>query len=243
MFAEVNTQSEVILVRVHVAAGVLMAAVLLSGCGTERQVQGAPSPVAETSTTAADPAADIEAIKATFERYRTEVLASNGAAVPAIVSPSTVAHYDQVVRLTQTGGPAEIAAAGVMDRLMVARLRVSMPPAELAALDGSGLLVYAVDNGMIDPSSVETNSLGEVRVDGDRGYAEMLVDSVPSGVDWEFVRAEPGWTFDLAAGFPLINDTLSQVASEAGMTDDEFIFEAVTMVTGEPVDASIYDKP
>jgi hypothetical protein len=227
----------------HLAAGVLMAAVLLSGCGTERQVSGSPSPVAETSTIAADPAADIAAIRATFERYRAEVLAGNGAAVPSIVSPSTISHYDRVVQLAQTAGPAEIATAGVMDRLMIARLRVSMPPEELAALDGAGLLVYGVDNGMIDASSVETNSLGEVRVDGDRGYAQMLVDSQPSGVDWEFVRAEPGWTFDLAAGFPLINDTLSQVAAESGMTDDEFIFEAVTMVTGEPVDASIYDAP
>lgn len=230
------------MVRLHLVAGVLMTAALLSGCGGERQVQGSPSPVAETSTTAADPAADIAAIKAVFERYRAEVLAGNGAAVPEIVSPSTISHYDQVVRLAQTAGPAEIASAGVMDRLMIARLRVSMPPEELAALDGAGLLVYGVDNGMIDASSVETNSLGEVRVDGDRGYAEMLVDAVPSGVDWEFVRAGD-WKFDLAAGFPLINDTLSQVAAENGMTEDEFIFEAVTMVTGEPVDASVFEAP
>jgi hypothetical protein len=222
-------------------AAALLVTVLLSGCGTERQVQGSPEPVATTS--AIDPAADVEAIKASFERYRTEVLAGNGAAVPSIVSPSTITHYDEVVRLAQTAGPAEIASAGVMDRLMIARLRVSMSPEELAALDGAGLLVYGVDNGMIDASSVENNSLGEVRVEGDRGFAEMLVDAVPSGVDWEFARAGSDWTFDLAAGFPLINETLSQVAAENGMTDDEFIFEAVTMVTGLPVDASIFNQP
>jgi hypothetical protein len=220
----------------------MTAAVLLAGCGSERQVTGSPSPVAETSTTAADPAADIAAIRATFERYRTEVLAQNGAAVPAIVSPSTITHYDRVVQLARTAGPAEVAGAGVMDRLMIARLRVDTPP-DFAAMDGAGLLAYSVDNGMIDPSSVEQNGLGEVRVDGDRGYAEMLVNSVPSGVDWEFVRAGSNWTFDLAAGFPLINQTLSQVASESGMTDDEFIFEAVSMVTGKPVDASVFNAP
>lgn len=226
--------------RRHLATALLVAA-LLGGCGTERQAQGSPEPVATTSAT--DAAADAEAIKASFERYRTEVLAGNGAAVPSIVSPSTITHYDEVVRLAQTAGPAEIAAAGVMDRLMIARLRVSMSPEELAALDGAGLLVYGVDNGMIDASSVENNSLGEVRVEGDRGFAEMLVDAEPSGVDWEFARAGSDWTFDLAAGFPLINETLSQVAAENGMTDDEFIFEAVTMVTGLPVDASIFNQP
>jgi hypothetical protein len=229
-------------VRRHLAAGLLAtAAVLLAGCGSERQVQGSPEPVATSSV--ADPVADGEAIKATFERYRTEVLAGNGAAVAGIVSPSTITHYGEVVELAQTAGPEEIAGAEVMDRLMIARLRVSMPPEELAAMDGAGLLVYGVDNGMIDASSVETSSLGEVRVEGDRGFAEMVVDSVPSGVDWEFVRAGSDWTFDLAAGFPLINDTLSQVAAENGMSDDEFIFEAATMVTGLPVDASIFNRP
>ena len=231
--------------RAQLAAGLFVMATLVAGCGGE--VAGAPTSAAETSPgaaePAADPGADVAAIEDVFERYRAEVLAGNGAAVPAIVSPSTISHYDEVVRLAQTGGPEEIAAAGMMDRLMVARLRVTMTPEELGAMDGPGLLAYGVDNGMIDASSVETNSLGEVRVEGDRGYAEMIVDSVPSGVDWEFARTGAGWTFDLAAGFPLINDTLEQVAAESDMTPDEFIFQAVTMVTGEPVDASVYNKP
>jgi hypothetical protein len=230
-------------VRFHLVAGVVLAAsVLLAGCGSERVVWGSPSPVAETTSVTADSAADADAIRAAFERYRSEVLAQNGAAVPALVSPSTIAHYDNVVRLARTAGPEEIAGLGLMDRLMIARLRVDPPP-EFATMDGAGLLVYSVDSGMIDAASVEQNSLGEVRVEGDRGYAEMLVDSVPSGVDWEFARVGPDWTFDLVAGFPLINQSLSQVAAESGMTDDEFIFDAVTMVTGRPVDASVFEAP
>jgi hypothetical protein len=62
-------------------------------------------------------------------------------------------------------------------------------------------------------------------------------------VDWEFVRDGSEWTFDLAAGFPLINEALTQVADENGMTEDEFIFAAVEMVTGTPVDVSVYEAP
>ena len=71
----------------------------------------------------------------------------------------------------------------------------------------------------------------------------MLVDGEPTGVDWEFVRGGSGWTFDLAAGFPLINEALTQVAAENEMSEDEFIFTAIEMVTGTPVDASVYEQP
>ena len=226
--------------RRHVATGLLMA-VLLTGCAAERQVWGAPIPVATTS--AADPAADAAGIRSTFERYRAALLARNGAALPPLVSPGTISHYDHVVRLAQTAGPAEIAGAGIMDRIMIARLRVEMPAEQLATIDGAGLLVYGVDEGMIDASSVEGNGLGNVRVDGDRGFAEMLLGSEPSGVEWEFVRVGPDWTFDLVAGFPLINNTLAQTAAESGMTEDEFVFEAVSLVTGLPVDATVFSAP
>lgn len=228
--------------RLHQVAGYLaVAVVLFTGCASERQLEGSPVSAASTGEPV-DPEVDIDAVRSTFESYRAEVAAENGAVVPALVSPSTVAHYDEVVRLARTAGPAEISALGMMDRLMIARLRVQEPP-DFAAMDGAGLLVYGVDEGMIDAAALEGNTLGEVRVEGDRAYAQMLVDGEPTGVDWEFVRDGSDWTFDLAAGFPLINEALTQVADENGMTEDEFIFAAVEMVTGTPVDVSVYEAP
>lgn len=229
-------------VRLHLAASyVAVAAVLFTGCVSERELQGSPVSAASTDEPV-DPATDIKAVRSVFEDYRVQVGAENGSAVPALVSPSTIAHYDAVVRAARAAGPAEIAELRMMDRLMVARMRVEEPPG-FATMDGAGLLVYAVNEGMIDATALQGNALGEVLVEGDRAYAEMLVDDEPTGVDWEFVRGEPGWTFDLAAGFPLINETLSQVAAEGGMTEDEFIFEAIELVTGRPVDASVYEQP
>lgn len=227
--------------RLHLAAGFLAMTALLGGCAGERELEG--SPVSSASTEEAiDPAADAEAVRTVFEQYRTEAGAQNGAAVPALISPDTIAHYDQVVHLARTAGPAEVAEAGMMDRLMIARMRVETPP-DFDTMDGAGLLVYGVNEGMIDAAALEGNTLGEVRIEGDRAYAPMLVQGEPAGADWEFVRTDGGWTFDLAAGFPLVNEALRQVAVDGDMTEDEFIFTAVEMVTGSPVDASVWDVP
>ncbi|MDO3401040.1 MULTISPECIES: hypothetical protein [Mycobacteriaceae] len=229
--------------RLHLAAGFLALTALLSGCGGDREVQG--SPIGSASTAAepvVDPAADAKAVQSVFDKYRTEAAAQNGAAVPALISPDTIAHYDTVVKLARTAGPAEVATVGMMDRLMIARMRVEVPP-DFATMDGTDLLVYGVDEGMIDSDALEGNSIGDVRVDGDRAYAPMLVDGEPAGADWEFVRTDAGWTFDLAAGFPLINEALTQVAADGDMTEDEFIFSVVELVTGTPVDASVWEVP
>ncbi|MGU3502756.1 hypothetical protein ACLBYA_28490 [Mycobacterium sp. C31M] len=231
--------------RLHLAAGFLAMAALLSGCGNERELDGAAVSSASTEESvaaSADPVADAEAVEAVFEQYRVEAGAQNGAAVPALISPATIEHYDNVVSLARTAGPAEIANVGMMDRLMIARLRVQVPP-EFDTMDGSGLLVYGVDEGMIDAAALEGNTLGDVRVEGDRAYAPMLVQGEPAGTDWEFARTSSGWTFDLAAGFPLVNEALQQVAVDGDMTEDEFIFTAVEMVTGSPVDASVWEAP
>jgi hypothetical protein len=104
-------------------------------------------------------------------------------------------------------------------------------------------LVHGVDQGYIDESSVAENQLGDIRIDGERGFAQMVVQSRPSDVDYEFVRVGQDWKFDLAATIPLANSTFMQTARESGLTEDEFVFELIELTTGTPVDASIYDRP
>jgi hypothetical protein len=231
-------------VRLLTFAGMLISATLLfTGCGTEDRMATA-SPPSTTDAASGDGGQRAEdAILAVFEEYRTHLLNENGDAVPALLSPATIGHYDRVANLARTAGPQEISSTGMMDRIMIARLRTDMPPDQLATLTGAELLSYGVDNGMIDSSSVEGNELGDVRVEGDRGYGEIIASSVPTGVDWEFVKADQRWKLDLAATFPLVDDTLRQAAREAGMTDDEFVLTAVSMVTENPVDETVFDKP
>jgi hypothetical protein len=148
-----------------------------------------------------------------------------------------------LARLATTAGPEELAGKSLVDRFSVARLRVDLPADRLAAMDGRAMLVHGVDQGYIDESSVAENQLGDIRIDGDRGFAQMVVQSRPSDVDYEFVRVGQDWKFDLAATIPLANATFMQTARESGLTEDEFVFELIELTTGTPVDASIYDRP
>lgn len=224
-----------------VAGVIIVTALLVGGCG-DGPPKGSVSPVA-TSSAPTSKADETAAIRATFEEYRRYLQERNGAGVPEVVSPNTVDYYSELARLAATAGPDELAKRSLIDRFTVARLRVDLPADQLAVMDGPGMLRYGVDQGLIDESSVADNRLGDVRIAGDRGFAELVVRSRPAGVDYEFVKIGQDWKFDLVATFPIIDATLSQSARESGLSDDEFVFELIEATTGEPVDASIYDRP
>ncbi len=225
-----------------VASGLITSVLLVTGCGNDSPPKITASPVA-TSNEAVSQADDIAAIEAVFEEYRRHLLDRNGDGIPPLVSPNTVDYYGELAQLAATAGPDALARRSLIDRFTVARLRVDLSADQLAAMDGPAMLAYGVDQGYIDESSVADNQLGDIRIAGDRGFAQLMVRSKPTEVDYEFVRVGPDWKFDLAATFPLANAAFSQSAREGGMTDDEFVFEMIELTTGEPVDASIYERP
>jgi hypothetical protein len=230
-------------VRVRIVAGVLIVCVsLVGGCRGAASPTTAASPAATTSEPA-DDAADIEAIRATFEEYRRHLIARNGAAVWDVVSPSTVDYYNELARLVATAGQDELASRPLVDRFTVARFRVDLPADQLAAMDGRAVLAHGVDQGYVDQSSVADARLGDVRIAGDRGFAPLAAGPQPSDVDFEFVRVGEDWKFDLAATMPHANAAFSEMARESGLTEDEFVFEMIEILSGERVDASIYNRP
>jgi hypothetical protein len=230
-------------VRLWSLSPVLVVLMLLFvGCGREEPRKAVSSPVATSSESTAQ-AADIEAITATFEQYRSHLLARNGAAVWDVVSPGTVDYYNELARLVATAGPEELAGKSLVDRFTVARFRVDLPADQLAAMDGRAVLAHGVDQGYIDQSSVANSELGDIRIDDDRAFAPLVTGSQRSPVDFEFVRVGQDWKFDLAATMPHANAEFSKMARESGQTEDEFIFEMLEILSGERVDASIYNRP
>lgn len=183
------------------------------------------------------------AVRSNFEQYRAALLAADGAAVPALVSPATIDYYSELARLAAYGGPTEIAARPIADRLTIARLRVIRTHDELVALDGPGLLRLGVDEGLIDSASVRDIQLGDIRVDGERAAAQLVIAGEPSPVDFEFVQAGPEWKFDLAPTLVMASDVFGSQAAESGLGEDEFIFQIVELATGTPVDSTIFDAP
>lgn len=204
---------------------------------------GAPSAAVPTSSAQPSPAEVEPAVRATFESYGQALLDRNGSAAAALVTTDTIEYYGTLATLASTGGPEEIGARSLTDRLSIALLRVRRTPAELAQMDGRRLFEYAVEAGLVDESSVANNQLGSIRVDGERALAQVVVGSTPSPFNYEFVREGDRWLFDIVSLIHATDPVLRQAARQAGRPEDELIFQLVESSTGQRVDASIFARP
>ncbi|HYH32052.1 MAG TPA: hypothetical protein VD903_16895 [Pseudonocardia sp.] len=230
------------------AAAALVVTVSAAGCAGGRGA-AAPAPPAVTSTSVtaapATPAqADSEqAVRAVFAAYKQALLNRDAPAATARVSDSTIEYYGSLARLAGTGGPEEIGARSLVDRLTIALLRTQRSPADFAAVDGRQLFAYAVDAGLVDSSTVADVELGDVRVAGERAFAQAVIRGRSTPFDYEFVRADGRWLFDAVPALQAGNSALQVVAQKSGVPEDEFIFRAVESATGQRVDESIFAKP
>jgi hypothetical protein len=226
------------------AAALVIAAA--AGCSREQGTASpapAPASAPASSSAQATPAEVEPLVRATFESYVQALRSRDGTAAAALVSSETIDYYGELAALAGTGGPEEIRARSLVDRLTIALLRALRPPAELATLDGRELFVYGVEAGLIDESTVAANDIGAVRVDGDRAYATLVVSGQETPVDYEFARSGDEWLLDFVPVLERADAGLREIAMQAGQSEDEFIFTAVETVTGRPVDASIFARP
>ena len=182
-------------------------------------------------------------MRATFEAYRQAILMRDGKSAAALLSNETVNYYRTIAELAGTGGPDQIKPRPLVDRLTIVMLRVLRHPVELAKLDGRSLFQYAVEVGLIDSQSIQGNALGRVRITGDLALAQVVVQGQPLPVDYAFVRSGPDWKLNTVPILSTLNDDMKKAATQAKLSEDDFIFKTVEAATGAKIDDRIYSKP
>ncbi len=222
----------------------LVAVVLgLSGCS-----DGSDTPRGEAAQAGSSQVrtADEQAVRDTFERYRAALRKQDGEAVAALVTTGTRGYYDELARLTATGGPEEIGARGVTERMNVALLRHQLAPEKAAGMDGGALLDFAVRKGLVDKSAAGGLELGEITVTGDTAVASVTFPGKRNGPELAprtFVKEAGEWRVDLLPAIEANDKSIAELAKKHGMTEDAVIFKLVSAATGTPVDASVFARP
>jgi hypothetical protein len=219
-----------------------------AGCtGDQADVVSAPlATTAPSATGAPTPQVrqdDEAAVCAAFAAYRKALQDRNAPAALALVPDSTIAYHDWLARVAGTGGPEEISTLSMIDRLTIAVLRIQYSTAELATMDGRQLFSAGVETGRIDSSTPADAELGTVRIAGDRAYMQIVADGTPTPVAFEFVYADGAWLVDVVAVHHVVNSVMEDGAQQAGLPENEVIFDAVESVTGQRIDESIFARP
>lgn len=231
---------------VRVVAGVI--ALGLGACsGGDDGKDARPADDAASSTTTrpgADTTVEPDAlVRASFDAYRSALLDGDGPVAAATVTQGTIAYFADMQNLAAGGGPEEIGARPMIDRLFVTLVRQRVERQQLLALSGTELLIYGVEEGLVAQDTVAAVMLGDVEIDGETADAAVINRGQPTSGRFRFARESGAWKVDLVFLLRAAEAPLRQAAANAGQDENRFIFERVAATTGMPVPPDVWRRP
>ena len=100
------------------------------------------------------------------------------------------------------------------------------------SMDGKGLFIYAIKNGMVGKNSVANNTIGEVTIDKDFAKGQLVVRGNAVPMYFHFYREQANWKLDLTSLFPIANMSFKKMIEDSGKEENEFLLNLLEMMTG-----------
>ena len=189
-----------------------------------------------------DQPTDAQAIQAVFAQYKEALLQGDGAKAADIVSARTIAFYDGIVTHTLNTPREKLVGLDFISKFMVLRIRHEFTKAEISEMTGRKLLETGVNKGWISKASVANiEQLVEIKVDASEASAAMA--AFPGVPAFHFLKESGQWKLDLVGSFALANAAMKQEITNAGLTEEQFIIQALRMVSSREVDERIFSPP
>ena len=187
---------------------------------------------------------DEEAIHQAFQRYKNAILEQDGGRAAGLVTRNTLAYHGDMRDMAIDAGPEEVLGRRIVDRLTIALYRILLDVQSLRQMSARELFVFAVDEGLIGSRSDVTGlEIGDITVSGDTASADAVSESQETRLEWEFRREGDQWKLDLEALFAISNLVLQDVARDAGLTENQLIYQTLEARTGQRVTSEIWDRP
>ena len=144
-----------------------------------------------------------EIIKDNFNKYRTLSLQSNGVEAVKYLDSRSIKYYETILELVKNADSLKVESLTLMGKFMVFSIRKMVPKEDILKFDGKALLVYAIDNGMIDNSSARNIGIGEVTVEDHFAKGQLIVNGNVTPHFFHFYFEEGQWKFDITSLIPI----------------------------------------
>lgn len=175
---------------------------------------------------------DEKLIKESFEYYKAAILNDQGLAALNYIDSQTVRYYGNILDLVRNADSAQVANLSIFDKFMVFVIRHRASRMEILMLDGKGLLVYAIQNGMVGKNSVANNTIGSVVIAGSSAKGQLLSRGRKVPVEFVFHKESGTWKIDLTSIFEISGAALQKMADDSGQSANDYLFSMIEMSAG-----------
>jgi hypothetical protein len=181
-------------------------------------------------------------VKKAFDSYKSSILNDKGEEAVKYVDSRTFKYYDQVLDLVKHADSTEVANLSLLDKLMVLSIRHRTSREDILSFDGKGLLIYAIESGMVGKNSVANNSIGKTVVDDNFAKGQLIVNGKEAPLHFHFYKEEGEWKIDLTSIFSITNLGLKKMVEDSAQSDNDFILNILETLPGEKPGSAIWEK-
>ncbi len=180
-------------------------------------------------------------VKQCFNNYKQAILVSDGEEAIKWVDEHTLQYYEEILSFSLSADSSAIQERTLMDKLTILSIRHRVPKEEVLKMSGDDFFKYAINEGMVGKNSVMNIEIGEVSIEGEFATGNIVASGQKSPLNFHFYKEEDAWKIDLTSIFQVSNAGLSSMIKSNGMTENEFIFSSLEMLTGKKVEDSIWE--
>lgn len=171
-------------------------------------------------------------VRESFNNYKSSILNDKGEEAVRFVDSRTVGYYSEILELVKNAESSQVATLSLLDKLMVFTIRHRASREDIMSFDGKGLLVYAINSGMVGKNSVSNNSVGEVTVNQHFAKGQFIANGQKAPFFFHFYKEDGQWKLDLTALFPVSGMALKKMVEDSGLSESEYIFSLLEVLTG-----------
>lgn len=163
------------------------------------------------------------AVAQCFHQYKNAILEGKGAIAADYVDSKTIGYYDFILEQVKHRDSVGLSDLNLNDRLMILSVRHRINNKNLHTIDGKGLFILSIDNGLISKTSLAGNEIGDVTIEDKKAKAQLLIQGIKTPVFMEFVQEKNKWKLNLTSMFEQTSTSIQKMAKRSKMTENEFM--------------------
>jgi hypothetical protein len=179
-------------------------------------------------------------ITTSYSLYAKAVSAKDGTAAATRMSTASIDYYDHIRHLALDADRSTLAKQTLIDQLTVLTMRGTLNAALLRTASAKTLIQESVDEGLIGNGSLPIEGLQQVKVDGDKATAELVLTGSTSQYPVAFERESGTWKFDVTTLLKPAESALEQAETQSQLSAPDLVKQVLVTRFGKAKTATLY---
>jgi hypothetical protein len=187
--------------------------------------------------------AEARAVKAADEAVDDALDQRDGKRYVTMVTKDSLEWYDRVLKMAREADRAKVDRLPFSEKYQILKARHTLSSSQLKQLDAKGYLILAIQKGWMPSASAQGFTRGKVVVRDKSATMILLVDGDDSGERACYTMEDGEWKEDVPRSGTESDKGVPSFLREVGMTENEYIFDALAELTQREVKPSIWEPP